>query len=397
MEGKELCPREASESLEPSFLKPGATKSTDTPATERQYSLEKDDFRTEFERDYTRILHSRAFRRLRHKTQVFVDPRNDHICTRLEHSLYVASVSRTISKALGLNNDLVAAISIGHDLGHPPFGHEGEKCLQKMARRQKIRFRHELHSLRVVDKIERMYTSHPGLNLTFAVRDGIACHCGEKFEQTIEPDRKKCPESLDTVTLADRPATTESCVVRFADKIAYLGRDLEDAIAVGMLKRNEIPPIVKKVLGDDNSSIIGALIGDVIHNSSENLVSMSSEVHEATLALKEFNEARIYLDDTVVRTCFGQIEKAMGFLFEHLLDLVQQAKSEGSSKVLLAKDKQPRRGLVCLRVLHEFLTEDIQSWEEEEPAQLVVDFIAGMTDSFFIRSFEDLFLPRSSV
>lgn len=397
MEGKELCPRETSETLEPKFLKPGATKSTDSPAAKRQYPLKKDNFRTEFERDYTRILHSRAFRRLRHKTQVFVDPRNDHICTRLEHSLYVASVSRTISKALGLNNDLVAAISLGHDLGHAPFGHEGEKCLQRLAKKHNIFFQHELHSLRVIDKIERMYPKHPGLNLTFAVRDGIACHCGEEFEQRIEPDRNKRPENLNAAALADRPATTEGCVVRFADKIAYLGRDLEDAIAVGIVKRNEIPPTVKKVLGDNNSRIIGTLIGDVIQNSNDSLVSMSSEVHKATLALKRFNEDRIYLDEKVVRTRFGQIEKAMTIMFEQLLDLVQQAKSKGSSSILLSKDKKRSRHLVCPEVLYEFLTEDIQSWEKEKPAQLVVDFIAGMTDSFFIRSFEELFLPRSTV
>jgi len=394
---KERCPREKSESLEPEFLEAGATKSTDRPASCRQYPIEPDQFRTAFERDYTRILHSRAFRRLRHKTQVFVDPRNDHICTRLEHSLYVASVSRTISKALGLNNDLVAAISLGHDLGHAPFGHEGEKCLQRLAKKHNIFFQHELHSLRVVDKIERMYIKHPGLNLTFAVRDGIACHCGEMFEQRIEPDRNKRPKNLKAAALADRPATTEGCVVRFADKIAYLGRDLEDAIAVKIVQRNEIPRKVKNVLGDNNSRIIGTLIGDVIQNSSDSVVSMSSKVHKATLALKVFNEQRIYSDPNAVRTRFGQIEKAMTIMFEHLLDSVKQAKSKGSSSVFLPKDKKRSHHLVCPKVLHEFLTEDIQSWEKEKPAQLVVDFIAGMTDSFFIRSFEELFLPRSAV
>ncbi|HET6442905.1 MAG TPA: dNTP triphosphohydrolase [Phycisphaerae bacterium] len=394
---KERCPREKSESLEPEFLEAGATKSTDHPASDRQYPIEPDQFRTAFERDYTRILHSRAFRRLRHKTQVFVDPRNDHICTRLEHSLYVASVSRTISKALGLNNDLVAAISLGHDLGHAPFGHEGEKCLQELANQNSISFQHELHSLRVIDKIERMYPEHPGLNLTFAVRDGIACHCGEKFEQRIAPDRNKRPKNLNAAALADRPATTEGCVVRFADKIAYLGRDLEDAITVGILTRNKIPDAIRNTLGRDNSAIIGAMIGDVIQNSDDNGIAMSDKVHQASLALKSLNEKRIYSDPKVVRSRFGQIEKAMRFMFDELLNFINEAKSKGSGSALFCEDKRKSRNLVCLDVLHEFLATDIQSWETEKPAQLVVDFIAGMTDSFFIRSFEELFLPRSAV
>jgi len=191
------CPREQAEALEPHFLNKFATKSTDLPAASREYEQKPDKFRTEFDRDYTRILHSRAFRRLRHKTQVFIDPLNDHICTRLEHSLLVASVSRTISKALGLNNELVAAIAVGHDLGHAPFGHEGERCLGILAKDNGLRFEHEPHSLRVVDRLERMYKEHPGLNLTFAVRDGIACHCGEKIDQRLSPDRKKQSVNLE--------------------------------------------------------------------------------------------------------------------------------------------------------------------------------------------------------
>ena len=157
------CPRELSEDQEAIYLSPRATKATDPFLALRQHPQAKDPFRTEFERDYTRIIHCRAFRRLRHKTQVFISPKNDHLCTRLEHSLHVASISRTVSTALGLNKELVAAIAVGHDLGHAPFGHCGEACLRRLARRHGVRFAHELQSLRVIDQLESPYASHRGL------------------------------------------------------------------------------------------------------------------------------------------------------------------------------------------------------------------------------------------
>ena len=198
-----------------------STKNDDERAIKRAFKLKSDGYRNEFERDYTRILHSRAFRRMRHKTQVFIRPENDHICTRLEHSLYLASIGKTIAKKLGLNIDLVQAIAIGHDLGHAPFGHEGEKYLNELGKNHGINFKHELHSLRVVDEIDSPYPDHKGLNLTFGVRDGIACHNGESFEQILEPVRNKTAEQLKGMKkIGESPATLEGCVVRFADKIA---------------------------------------------------------------------------------------------------------------------------------------------------------------------------------
>ncbi len=187
------------ERREAQWLSEFAAKSTDERLCHRQFPYTGDDYRAEFQRDYTRILHSRPFRRLRHKTQVFFNPDNDHICTRLEHSLYVASVATTIARALRLNEDLVQAIAIGHDLGHCPFGHQGEECLNQIAERYGFTFHHELQSLRVVDVLACPYQDHNGLNLTFAVRDGIACHYGEAFEQTLKPDREKNAGALATV------------------------------------------------------------------------------------------------------------------------------------------------------------------------------------------------------
>lgn len=396
MAGTARCPRKKAEELEPEFLSKFATKSTDLPAASRQYPLEPDEFRTQFDRDYTRILHSRAFRRLRHKTQVFIDPLNDHICTRLEHSLLVASVSRTISKALGLNNELVAAIAVGHDLGHAPFGHEGERCLGKLAEGKRLRFEHEPHSLRVVDRLERMYKAYPGLNLTFAVRDGIACHCGEMPDQRLSPDRKKQPASLNRTKVGKRPATLEGCVVRFADVVAYLGRDLEDAMMadVGIVTKKQIPSVVKRVLGDDNRSIMGSLIGDIVANSKGDYIAMSDRAMKALLVLKDFNYEEIY-ESLKVKERFRQIHKAMGFMFGEIVMLIADAQKNGVDDKGLFAGRRDKENWV--EVLYLFLTEDIQDWRQEKPAQLAVDFIAGMTDSFFIRAFQEMFLPYGTV
>ncbi|KKK85961.1 hypothetical protein LCGC14_2768020, partial [marine sediment metagenome] len=221
-----------------------ATLSTDARCIQRQHPFQPDDFRLAYHHDFTRIVHSRPFRRLRHKTQVFISPSNDHICTRLEHSLYVASVAETIARALRLNEDLVRAIALGHDLGHAPFGHKGEKVLNDCAKEFGSEFSHELHSLRVVEHLESPYLEqgHPGLNLTFAVRDGIACHYGEGFERELAPDRLKKPKDLANMKRGEAlPATLEGCVVRWADKVAYLGRDLEDAVQLGLFGWEDMP------------------------------------------------------------------------------------------------------------------------------------------------------------
>lgn len=379
------CPRANSEAQEPSYLSRFATKSTDELAIWREHDIPPDDFRTQFERDYTRIIHNRAFRRLRHKTQVFISPKNDHLCTRLEHSLHVASVARTISKALGLNNELVAAIAVGHDLGHAPFGHTGEQTLDRLAGQHGLVFAHELHSLRVVDRLDTTYRDHRGLNLTFAVRDGIACHYGEGFEPELIPDRRKKPERLLVMERGEKPATLEGCVVRVADKVAYLGRDLEDALSVGIVCENDIPDTVRTILGTRNGAIIGALIGDIYNNSQKrDAVCLSPRVHDALNEFYEFSKARIYQSPKVTHS-FAAIGASIERMFSHLLRLITEWLSRGKGGPDLPGD-----GGKCLEVLVEFLRDDVRLWREEKPAQLVIDFIAGMTDTFFMDCYEEL-------
>ncbi len=390
MESGQECPRVRLEREEKQRFSDKATLSTDQRSTHRCYPQKPDDFRTEFHRDYTRILHSRAFRRLRHKTQVFISPQNDHLCTRMEHSLHVASVAATIARSLRLNEDLVEAIALGHDSGHAPFGHKGERCLNEIAREHNLSFMHELQSLRAVDFLDSPYPDHQGLNLTFAVRDGIACHYGEGFEKKLVPDRHKEMEALALMKRGDaNPATLEGCVVRWADKVAYLGRDLEDAITLKLVKIDQLPEAVKRVLGVTNREIIAKLVTELTGNGSdEDCIFIGDSVHEALNALYHFNKERIYETDEATHH-FTQIERAMRFLFKFLMARLKEASGDIKS-VQQGHEK-------CLRVFAEFLKDDIRDWQNKSRPQLVIDFIAGMTDLYFTSTFTELFLPKSSV
>jgi len=382
-------PREEAEQAERQRLPREATLSSDERCSRRVHPLDKCEYRTEFQRDYTRIIHCRAFRRSRHKTQVFISPRNDHLCTRLEHQLHVASVAATIAQALHLNVDLVRAIAVGHDLGHAPFGHKGEKTLDEIAKGCGLSFYHELHSLRVVDYLESPYPEHHGLNLTFAVRDGIACHYGEGFERELSPDRGKPFDALARMERGARPATLEGCVVRWSDKIAYLGRDLEDALTLGLVSRTEVPQEVQRVLGVSNREVISALVGELVRNGiDDDRLAVSDQVHTALNAFYDFNMESIYKAPQA-QHAFNQIDRAMRILFELLLDRLQKAQGD--------LDAIGSNGERSLGVFRDFLEDDIRNWEKEKPEQLVIDFIAGMTDSFFCQSFSELFLPQSMV
>lgn len=264
------------------------------------YKREKD-MRSEFERDYTRILHSNAFRRLKHKTQVFFSPENDHICTRIEHVMHVESVSYTIAKYLGLNIELTKAISVGHDLGHSPFGHEGERILSEISKKDIGQpFWHERNGLEYVDKIELLedYSKNlQNLNLTYAVRDGIISHCGEIDENTIKP-RNECI-NLDEYTKPNEyaPYTWEACVVKVADKISYLGRDIEDAITLGILdeKLEELYQILHSKQVINNTVIINHLVKDLCENSSiDKGLCFSDETFKLVKEIKDFNYKNIY-------------------------------------------------------------------------------------------------------
>ncbi|MBT9134456.1 MAG: Deoxyguanosinetriphosphate triphosphohydrolase-like protein [Firmicutes bacterium] len=252
----------------------------------RAYPREAD-MRGDYFRDVTAIIHSTPFRRLKHKTQAFYAPQNDHVCTRIEHVLHVATIAVTICKALGLDADLAQAIALAHDLGHAPFGHEGERVLH--GRTAEIGgFIHELHGLRVVDVLAHDGT---GLNLTYGVRDGVISHCGERFEQRLspEPRQKALSEVRDR---GQAPNTYEGCVVRLADKIAYLGRDLEDAITAKFVTLPEVDPLVRQALGSSNGQIIGTLVADVVQESlGRDYIGLSDEKNELVLKLYSFSRA----------------------------------------------------------------------------------------------------------
>lgn len=268
---------------------------------EKEIYKRENDIRSEFERDYTRILHCTAYRRLKHKTQVFYSPENDHICTRIEHVMHVESVSYTIAKHLGLNTELTKAIATAHDLGHSPFGHEGERILSEISQKDIGEpFWHERNGLEFVDKIELLEDynqNEQNLNLTYAVRDGIISHCGEIDENRLKPREEYI--DLDEYTKPNQyaPYTWEACVVKVADKISYLGRDIEDAITLGILdeKLKELYQILQSKQVINNTVIINHLVKDLCENSSvEKGLCFSDETFRLIKEIKDFNYRNIY-------------------------------------------------------------------------------------------------------
>jgi dGTPase len=290
--------------------------------------------RTPFQRDRDRIVHCKAFRRLKHKTQVFVAPEGDHYRTRLTHTLETTQISRTVGRALGLNEDLVEAIGLGHDLGHPPFGHIGEDVLDRCARERFGRgFRHNEHSLRVVDVLER-------LNLTDPVRDGILRHSSG----------------------AGDPATLEGKIVRLVDRIAYINHDIDDAVRAGVLKVADLPLEEIAVLGDTGSRRIDRLVHDLVeHSERAGDIVQGEEVGAAMLRLRSFMFQNVYLGPTA-RAEHAKIERVMRGLFEWFCDHPEE----------LAAD------------------------EVDGPTQAdrVIDYLAGMTDRFAIAAWTGRAVPQ---
>lgn len=334
--------------------------------------------RTAYERDTGRILYSMPFRRLRHKTQVFFNPQNDHVCTRMEHVLYVSYLAETIGGALGLNLDLIRAIALGHDVGHTPYGHAGEAALNNLLRSvdETLVFSHEQHGLRVVDLLSEHKGRH-GLNLTFEVRDGIASHCGEQYDEfALKPLRCKQESDLQAGSLChDAPATLEGCVVRFSDRIAYVGRDIEDATRSGLLRFDELPLNLRSTLGRDNSEIVDTLVKDIINHSLEqDAVIMSESIGRALQRLIEINVERIYLAPRVKRYEI-QVRNVLEGLFEYFL--------------VLARDKQPCEMSLPALAFYEYI--DRHPEQDALPARIVTDYIAGMTDPYANRIFSTIY------
>lgn len=270
----------------------------------------ENDIRSEFERDYTRIIHSNSYRRLKHKTQVFFSPENDHICTRIEHVTHVESISYSIANYLGLNTELTKAISVSHDLGHSPFGHMGEKILSKFSQKDLgVPFWHEKNGLDLIDSIELLEDSEKykqNLNLTYAVRDGIISHCGEIDENGIKPRDEFIDLSLYTKPNQFAPYTWEACVIKIADKISYIGRDIEDAITLGILHDhlNELYELLNDNRKDkklNNSNIIHYLVADLCENSSpEAGLCFSDNAYVLMNKIKEFNYNNIYFSNRIM-------------------------------------------------------------------------------------------------
>ena len=363
------------------YLSPYAFRSKDSRG--RRFHEEPCTVRSDFERDTGRIIYSQAFRRLRHKTQVFFNPQNDHICSRIEHVIYVNYIATTIARALNLNLDLVQAIALGHDIGHSPFGHSGEKTLDACVKNidSSLFFQHELQSLRVADLLAiRSGRTGEGLNLSFEVRDGIVSHCGETYsEYRIYPDRNKATDSIlrKHNGHSQQPATLEGCVVRIADKIAYVGRDIEDAARAGILEFEDIPPAITSTLGSTNSQIIHTLVTDIIHNSlNEDGIILSDESGQAMEALLKENVQRIYQSDKIKKYEI-RVKTTVEGLFDAMMNSLsdpQKALTSGNPVFTALAD-------------YRFVYPDPKA-----PAvQIVTDYIAGMTDSFANKCYESIY------
>lgn len=373
---------------------------------EKELYKRNNDIRSEFERDYTRIIHCNGYRRLKHKTQVFFSPENDHICTRIEHVTHVESISYTLAKYFGLNEQLTRAIATAHDIGHSPFGHQGEKILSKISIEDTGEsFWHEKNGLEYVDKIELLednLKNKQNLNLTYAVRDGIISHCGEIDENKLKP-REEYINLYDYKNPNEyAPYTWEGCIVKIADKISYLGRDIEDAITLGIL--DEKLDDLYKLLNIDtnevinNTVIINNLIFDLCNNSSlEKGLTFSDKTFEMIKEIKKFNYKNIYLSQRL---------KPSSRYFEIVLtEIYNLLKSTYNEKYTLENIKKMKK--YYPEVLNEFEDWLSNYWNltrknnlkneqlfnienERQYLKAIIYYISGMTDNFAIDTYNKI-------
>jgi dGTPase len=345
-----------------------------------------EDVRSPYFRDQTAIIHSMPFRRLKHKTQFLFAPENDHICTRIEHVLHVATIAATICSGLTrrgwkLDNELAYAGGLGHDLGHAPFGHSGERELKK----KMGAFRHEAHSLRVVDCLAN---GGRGLNLTYGVRDAILCHNGEDSRQYLEPDGLFMDPAEKAMDERCIPASWESCAVRFADLIAYLGRDIEDALRAKLIRPEDLPEDIGRELGQTNGQIIDTLVLDMIDNSLKmGRMGFSDGRFELINKLKQYNYKNIYYHPRLV--LYQQYcEKIIDGLFNHFMESLHTL---GRSPEAWAP--QP---LACDRSFGNYLEHMALFYDEENAGytRIVCDYVAGMTDNYALKCNAQLTQPE---
>ena len=333
-----------------------------------------DDIRPNYFHDIDRIIHSLSYTRYLDKTQVFTRSENDHISKRITHVQLVSKIARTIGRALALNEDLIEAIALGHDIGHTPLGHEGEYLLNEISLRElNLYFAHNIQSVRHLMNVEH---SGKGLNLTIQVLDGIMCHNGEMLSSKYTPVKKDLDEFLREYEESykdlaksnqNRPMTLEGCVVRISDIIGYIGRDIEDAIMIGKIKREEIPEDISNVLGTTNKEIVNTIIVDIIKNSmNKPYIKLSDEVYRALFDLKKFNYEHIYklsLSDDDKE----YYKEGMNKIFKRYLDDVL---NNNHNSVIFKM----------------FLDSQCDDYNKNtDPKRKVIDFIAGMTDEMFMR------------
>ncbi len=355
------------------YLSEYATKSGEAVRIKSQ----EEDIRTPFFRDVDRIIHAMSYTRYSDKTQVFSFNENDHISKRIIHVQLVSKIARTIGRSLNLNTDLIEAIALGHDIGHTPLGHAGESLLNEISLRELGEyFAHNIQSVRNYMEIEN---HGQGLNLTIQVLDGIMCHNGEFLSRKYVPSHKNSEEFLREyqesyqdlkASLKNRPMTLEGCVVRISDIIGYIGRDIEDAIRLGKLKREDLPEEITNILGSTNREIINTIVTDIIdHSFDKPYIEMSEEVYQALVALKKFNYQAIYNKSMTDRDR-EKYRLGMNQIYQkYLNDIYTQNKDSIIYKFFLN-------------------TKDSKYLDGTSPKRMVIDFIAGMTDDLFLHEIE---------
>ncbi len=365
---------------EDEILSPFATKNI---AARREVPISHP-LRGPFSRDRDHILYSGSFRRYIGKTQVIYNAASfdEQLANRSIHTLQVSQIARSIGKILRLNLDLIEAIALGHDLGHAPFGHDGERILQEISRQYKLGlFFHNVHSLRVVD---RLSDANRGMDLTFQVRDGIISHDGEVNEIKVYPDPGKTEENIQNYVKQKQnckkaiifPATLEGCLVRITDSISYIGQDFEDAVRIGLIKKNNLPVKIRKMLGETNSEIINTLVHDVIEQSyGKNEIRYSENIADRVFQLKTFNLQHIYENQTLKRER-EKIRESFFYLFDHFVQAIKEGKTESIVFQEWIFNRGEDQGEKYL--------------DDYSPEEVVVDYLASMTDRYFLNAHHDL-------